>query len=230
MSSGFPDITQCLSLMEEQAMLPNIRHHSFVVARVSWVLVEGLVQHDPRLPVLPDRELVVAGALLHDIAKTKCLHNGCDHARIGAEFCEGLGYPEIARIVAEHVLLPDKDPARWELGHFTASEIINYADKRVRHEEIVSLEERLAYILERYGAGDPARELRIRDNFVRCRELETSLFSLSPVFSCTPDPAGSGTAGGRSGRIVFRTVGRGICRSGSGREPGRFPGVRAMTD
>ena len=161
-------------------MLPNIRRHSVMVARVALQLVEGLAQNAKTEPCIPDRALITAGALLHDIAKTPCLQTGGDHARAGAEICERLGYPEIARIVEEHVLLRDHDSARRKQGMFTAREVIYYADKRVRHEEIVSLEDRLEYILERYGAGKLEIERRIRENFARCVQLEYFLFSFLP--------------------------------------------------
>jgi uncharacterized protein len=165
--------------MEEYRMLPNIRRHSVVVAQVAWLLVEGFRENGVP-PLVLDRELVVAGALLHDIAKTPCLQTGCDHARAGAEICARLGYPEIACIVEEHVLLRDHDDLRRQQGIFTAREIIYYADKRVRHEEIVSLDDRLEYILERYSAGVPDIERRIRENFARCVQLESSLFKFLP--------------------------------------------------
>lgn len=174
-----PDIAECFRLMEEYAMLPNIRQHSLVVARVAWRLHEGMRAHADAARV-PEQELVVAGALLHDIAKTPCLRNGRDHARAGAEICEGLGYPQLARIVAEHVVLRHHEPERCRQGIFTAGELIYYADKRVLHEEIVSLEKRLEYILERYGAGDPEINRRIRENFAICQGLEQALFRFLP--------------------------------------------------
>jgi len=122
----------------------------------------------------------VAGALLHDIAKTPCLADGCDHAEAGAEICRLHGYPGIARIVAEHVILQGHDPQRYRRGLFTAVEVVYYADKRVRHEEIVSLNERLDYILEHYGGNDFLLHELIRKNFARCVELERHLFSFLP--------------------------------------------------
>ena len=161
-------------------MLPNIRRHSVVVAQIALLLVEGFHKNEIRPSLIPDRDLVAAGALLHDIAKTPCLKNGCDHARKGAEICIQLGYPEIASIVEEHVVLRDHDAARRQQGMFNAREIIYYADKRVRHEEIVSLEDRLEYILEHYGNGDPRMRHLIRLNFAQCVELEKYLFAFLP--------------------------------------------------
>lgn len=198
MHCTLPDVAHCFRLMDEYAMLPNIRGHSIMVARVALQLLEGLAHNERVAPHLPARDLVAAGALLHDIAKTPCLQSGDDHARAGAEICARLGYPEIACIVAEHVVLRDHDRARNESGQFTARELIYYADKRVRHEEIVSLEERLVYILERYGAGEPEIERRIRENFAGCVRLEYSLFSF---LSFAPEQLAQLVAGHREGAL-----------------------------
>jgi len=172
-----PDVAKCFLLMEEHAMLPNIRRHSIIVARAALQIIDGLSAGRARQADFPARDLVIAGALLHDIAKTPCLKNHCDHARAGAEICMELGYPEVAPIVAEHVVLRDHNPARYQQGIFSATEIIYYADKRVRHEEIVSLEQRLEYILDHYGMQDPEMHRRIRYNFEKCVELERYLFT-----------------------------------------------------
>lgn len=174
MSAGHPSIARCLHLMDEYAMLANIRRHSFVVARVAERLHSRLAGTGGAGD-LPPRQLVTAGALLHDIAKTKCLQDGCDHARVGAEICQHHGLFEIAEIVEEHVRLRRYDLQRYRKGFFEAKELIFYADKRVVHDEIVSLDERLEYILERYGRGEPDRLVRIRKNFENCRSLESSL-------------------------------------------------------
>ncbi len=156
-------------------MLPNIRHHSLVVARIADLLATKLQDtingHEP-----PERNLCVSGALLHDIAKTPCLDGSCDHARAGAAICLQHGYPEIAAIVEEHVILKDHAPDRYRQGCFTAREIVYYADKRVRHNEIVTLDERLEYIIEHYGKNSDRLHRLIRANFNQCVQLEKYLF------------------------------------------------------
>ncbi len=174
-----PDIAACVHLMDEYGMLDNIRHHSLVVARVADALVTGL-DNGKKPGSSISRKLVIAGALLHDIAKTPCLDGQCNHAAKGAEICSRHGYPDIARIVAEHVILSEYDPVRYKKGLFTAGEIVYYADKRVRHAEIVTLEERLTYILSHYGNNDPHLHALIRENFERCQQMETSLFTILP--------------------------------------------------
>ncbi len=119
--------------------------------------------------------MVTVGALLHDIAKTKCLQTDCDHARVGAEICDDLGYSEVAEIVREHVKLRRYETERYRQGIFEAKEIIFYSDKRVVHDQIVSLDTRLEYILERYGNNDPVRHGLIRRNFENCQKMEHHL-------------------------------------------------------
>ncbi len=174
-----PSLAECARLMEQHAMLENIKRHSLVVAQIADLLASELPGKMNGQP-LPDRQLCISGALLHDIAKTPCLDGSCDHARAGAELCLNEGYPEIAAIVEEHVILKDHNPARYENGLFSAGEIVFYADKRVRHDEIVSLEERLEYIIEHYGRNDARLHTLIRANFDQCVQLESFLFCFLP--------------------------------------------------
>lgn len=169
-----PSIEQCISFIDRYEMLSNIRDHSFMVARVAKTLVDGLVRSS--VSPLPDPDEVIAGALLHDIAKTRCLKNNSHHAKDGQRICEELGYPHIGEIVVEHVILTDFNEHLYKTGAFGAKELVYYADKRVRHDQVVSLEDRLDYILERYGRGDVVREEHIRRNFSVTITFEELLF------------------------------------------------------
>ncbi len=177
MNISIPSPDQCLDFMERYEMLVNIRAHSFRVARVAEFLVNGLIEAKKAPAPLPSIKLVVAGALLHDIAKTECLNGKCRHNIVGKEICNALGYPEIGEIVEEHVILKEFRAEKYKKGIFSAKEIVYYADKRVRHDEVVSLEHRLEYILDRYGNDDPHRKHFIRLNFQQCQDLEVNLFT-----------------------------------------------------
>jgi len=172
-----PSVKQCLQLMDDEEMLPNIRAHSLMVARVAHFLFLELIKCPEKDVPLPPENLLLAGAILHDIAKTPCLATGCHHAKKGRDLCENLGYKEVGEVVREHVGLFEFSPKRYKSGHFFAKELVYYADKRVRHDSIVTLEEREEYILERYGNNDPARHRLIKDNFSNCRKLENFLFA-----------------------------------------------------
>lgn len=175
-----PSIDKCLALMDQYAMLDNIREHSFLVARVAETIVNGLMLPADGKQRKPDLELVMAGALLHDIAKTKCLDGSCQHAEEGMVICTEHDYPEVGNIVRQHVILNDFRRNDYRSGYFPAREIVYYSDKRVRHNEIVSLDQRLDYIIAHYSDGSDHIGNRIKENFNLCLELEHYLFSYLP--------------------------------------------------
>jgi uncharacterized protein len=155
--------------MDTHGMLPNIREHSFRVMEVAGFLGEALAEvgFDLHLP------LVTVGALLHDLGKTPCLGTLHNHAELGAGILEELGYPHVAQVVREHVhLLHDISDPR----PLREAELVNYADKRVLHETVVTLEERFADLKVRYGRT-PEALARIQATAVRARALEDRLFA-----------------------------------------------------
>ncbi len=167
-----PSREECLALMADQGMLPNIRNHSLQVARVAQVLATHLPSSNPPL----DLALLEAGALLHDIAKTECLKTKKKHTEIGADFLRTRGYPEVAEIVAQHVNLNEGQPPNHRI---TEIELVHYADKRVLHDEIVDLETRFRYLQERYGRT-PEDQQRI------AALLENSLKQEKKIFRDLP--------------------------------------------
>ena len=155
--------------MAEYRMLPNIRAHSLVVARIAELLALALRGRG----VAIDADLTLAAALLHDIAKSSCLDNDRNHAALGRDICLQHGFDDLAPLVDQHVVLAaDSFPGT----PLSAKELVYYADKRVNHDQIVTLDERLAYIIDRYGHNDPLRQAAIRKNFERCLLIEQAIF------------------------------------------------------
>ncbi len=167
-----PDQTACLQLMARYQMPEHIRAHSLLVARVAEAVARLLAARGREIQL----ELVVAGALLHDIAKALCLDESCDHAELGREICREHGFHELEPLVAEHVVLE-----QGFTGQIGAREIVYYADKRVSHEQVVSLEARRDDIIRRYAADDPPCQELIRQNFQLCRRLEEHIFAELPL-------------------------------------------------
>ncbi len=163
-----PTPAECQELLTKYRVPLHIQEHSRQVCRVALVLGEALVAQGVSLQ-LP---LLAAGALLHDIAKAATLAKGGNHALLGAEWLTNLGYPQVAEIVAQHVCLR-QDPAT--LVAIGEVELVNYADKRVRHTDIVSLTARFADLHQRYGRTPEARRL-IAANARRSRILEEKIF------------------------------------------------------
>ena len=151
-----PTGEDCFKIMERYGMLDNIRDHSVMVEKVANIIAREIEKTGFHISM----EKVTAGALMHDIGKTMCLNSNHDHAAEGSEICIQNGFGEIAEIVGEHIRLKSFSPGQ----DINEKEIVYYADKRVNHDKIVSLEERLEYLLTRYA-----------DNR-RCREVEKKLF------------------------------------------------------
>jgi putative nucleotidyltransferase with HDIG domain len=154
--------------MEQESMPIHIRRHSQMVARVALFLANHLNQNGGRL----NQELIESAGLLHDIAKSRCIRTGENHAKVGAEILQERGYPALAPIIEEHIFL---DPAQVE-GPLTESLLINYSDKRVKHDEIVSLEERFSDLIDRYAKTNEART-GLRERLNLYLSLEKRMFT-----------------------------------------------------
>ncbi|OIP91184.1 MAG: metal-dependent phosphohydrolase [Syntrophobacterales bacterium CG_4_8_14_3_um_filter_58_8] len=169
-----PSEGECRQLIAGMGMLENIVAHSRQVCRVSLLIVDHL-KPDHLQPDGLNRDLIRAAALLHDITKTRSFQTQEDHAETGEKLLAEIGYPEVGRIVGQHVRL-DRYFASAVL---TEAEVVNYADKRVLHDRIVPLGERMGYILEKYGRA-PERKRAILLLWEKTEALEARLFAGLP--------------------------------------------------
>jgi len=166
-----PSKQQCLSLIRQMNMLDHIVAHSFQVCRVAIFLVDHMGSGQTSM----SRNLVQAAALLHDITKTRSFCTRENHALTGAQFLSDQGFPEVGCIIEQHVRLDS-----YALSDFpTEAEVVNYADKRVLHDRIVSLKERMEYILEKYAKGPEYRK-RLLWLWGKTEDLEARLFRYVP--------------------------------------------------
>ena len=164
-----PTREECLKLMSRFGMLSNIVEHSLVVARVALYLSEALNEKGQRI----DIALVQAASLLHDIAKTECLTTRQDHAQTGSQVLMAIGYEKVGKVVGQHIqLLEEGGPSR-----VTEAEVVNYADKRVRHNRIVSLEERFGDLKDRYGKNEKA-DTQLEKLKEATSQIEKKIFSI----------------------------------------------------
>ncbi len=137
---------ECLKIMKESGMFPNIIDHSRQVRNVAVRIADSLKDG-----IKTDRALVASGALLHDIAKTKSIQDGTrGHDREGAGILMKMGLEDEAEICRAHVKMPDFKAD----GPLLEKEIVHYADKRVKHDKVVSIKERMDDLIVRYGSTD----------------------------------------------------------------------------
>jgi uncharacterized protein len=151
---NIPTRDEAYALLAETGSLPNIIEHSELVMRVTEAICANLKAHQT-----VSTELACMGALLHDVTKSESIRNHQRHDHSGYEFMMRKGFPEIAEIIGRHVYIGDyhSDAPLSEV------EIVHYADKRVKHSIIVSLDERIADLIDRYGHTEEIR------NDIACR-------------------------------------------------------------
>ena len=135
-----PTQEECINILKEQKIPENLLAHVKTVRDVAMKICYILEKKG----IIVNKDLVAAGALLHDIKK---MTSG-DHVVEGYEFVKSLGYQEVALLVKRHGLAHVKDedflPKSWE------EKIVFYSDKRAKGDNIVSVKERFDHIKERY--------------------------------------------------------------------------------
>ncbi len=168
-----PTDQQCLDFCRDYAMPEHIINHSLAVARVATCVAQKAV--DAGLD--EDVQSVRASALLHDLAKSYTIRYGGNHGQLGGAWVLALTRnPRIAMGVLHHVHWPFEMDVRRHFLPLTVS----YADKRVQHDAIVSVEERFEDLIARYGDTRAIRG-RIRATLEQARQLERALEELLEV-------------------------------------------------
>ena len=145
-----PTKEECLKILRENNTPDNVIAHCKAVCDFSMKIADLLEKRGINV----NRDLIAAGALLHDIKKV----NSEDHILDGYELVKSLGFPEVALIIKKHGLVHIKkeefEPKSWE------EKIVFYADKRVKGDKIVSVDGRFSYIRERYKKEDVENEIQ----------------------------------------------------------------------
>ncbi len=165
-----PNDEACFELWDTYNMLDNIRAHSLLVADFATALAQLAVEKGHPVCVPSIR----ASALLHDIAKSYTICHGGSHAQMGASFViQHTGNRQIAQGVAMHVHWP------WDIPKNVCSLpfFIIYADKRVMHDNCVTLKTRYKDLLKRYGTNELHKK-NIRLSYEQGRNIEKALSAL----------------------------------------------------
>lgn len=179
-----PDDATCYAYWKERDMPEHIGRHSSQVANIATALArraagKHIIAGDAAV------QEVRSSALLHDLAKMYCINYGGHHSQLGAAWVmEHTGNPMLAHGVLHHVWWPyEIDCTRYFLPL-----AVLYADKRVRHDEIVSIHDRFTDLFDRYGANDFARD-RIRMSMEQSQAIEENFIQHLGVnlHACTFD-------------------------------------------
>jgi putative nucleotidyltransferase with HDIG domain len=131
-----PTLAECEAILAMHTVAPSQVRHSRKVAEVAERIALALA----RSGLLLNVELVRAGALLHDLAKGQP-----NHAVVGAELLRSMDFPRVATVVGVHT---DLD---FSGGRLEESAIVFIADKLVRGENVVTLDQRFQPALARFS-------------------------------------------------------------------------------
>ncbi|NSW51489.1 MAG: HDIG domain-containing protein [Anaerolineae bacterium] len=148
LTSGIhPSIETCLVWLVQSGVSQGVLQHVMMVAAVAYWIALRFCRSGTKV----DPILIHRGALLHDIDILHPASSREAHGKVGAAILIEKGYPAIAEIIRRHV-----PPSTWsqELAPQTwAQKIVFYADKLVNHQRLVTLEERMRGLMERYPAN-----------------------------------------------------------------------------
>jgi len=164
-----PDEIACLELLEKYSTPRHIILHSIRVWQVGKILGEGLLRRGH----VVDMALLRASCLLHDIGKYPCIvEGGGFHDLRGQQILGEEGFPSVGHIVVQHIVLRggENDPVAEE-------HVVYYADKRVVHDEVVSLDDRFDYLQRTYGRS-PGAVLKVMEMKEEAVRVEREIFML----------------------------------------------------
>jgi putative nucleotidyltransferase with HDIG domain len=173
-----PSIMECRVLLTKKFPIDrSLLEHCQKVAQVAFRLAEELNRSGGRL----NSNLVVTTGLLHDMAKGQS-----DHAKTGERILNELGFPAVAKIVGAH-----KDILPGEGDQIIEEEVLYLADKMVRDNQLVPLQEGYQRAKERF-ASDPqagvAAEKRWADAFLIQEKVERKMGRTLEFFFTEPLP------------------------------------------
>jgi molybdenum cofactor cytidylyltransferase len=130
-----PTPAECEAILALQAAGEPLRRHGRAVAAVARTLATRLAARG----VTIDRNLVLAASLLHDVAKGQPAH-----AAVGAAMVADYGYPVVADVIRQHMAMD------FDGSTPNAAAVVFLADKLVREDRRVPLEERFQGSFERF--------------------------------------------------------------------------------
>lgn len=134
MSNRLPSREQAIELLRKNNCPPKVISHSEAVAKLALETASKIEKKGQKI----DLNLVEAGALLHDLGRSKT--HTVDHAIIGAKLAESAGLPEsVVRIIKRHVgggiTAEEAEKFGWPKDVYVPltleEKIVSYADKLI---------------------------------------------------------------------------------------------------
>ncbi|HET59698.1 MAG TPA: HD domain-containing protein [Chloroflexi bacterium] len=144
LSAPRPTLQECFAWLQEGHQTFILLHHVQLVAAIAYWLAHHLMLAGEAVdPILAHR-----AALLHDLDKLVPGRPAEMHGIWGAEEIANRGFEKVAEIVQQHV------PVNPETIRFTTreAELVFFADKMAKGNQMVSIKERYDDLVNRYPA------------------------------------------------------------------------------
>lgn len=175
---NLPSRAECSELFSKYETPPNVIDHSRKVNQVAVFIARKLAESGVGIDV----DLVDRASLLHDLVRIPGQISDPEmKKRHHADVSYGIlkdDYPEVAEVVRAHRMEAWLEPETldtWE------KKVVNYADKRVNGDEIVSLADRLRLGRKRWRiAPEKDRSGEILANMEEAEEEIFNKISLDP--------------------------------------------------
>jgi uncharacterized protein len=163
-SSLLPSREQAIELLRQIKCPLQVIRHCIGVAGLAVETADQLQANGYEIDV----ELVEAGALLHDLGRSKC--HSVDHAIIGADIARSLDLPEsVINIIKRHVGAGISEDEAAKLGwpkdnyipQTLEEKVVCYADKLIEHGKKMPIETEIKKLQKenKFEAAERVRKL-----------------------------------------------------------------------
>jgi uncharacterized protein len=140
---GLPNREQAIQILNQHNCPPQVIHHCLAVSALAMEIANKLKAKGCTV----DLALVEAGALLHDLGRSKT--HGVEHGLVGGQIAQSIGLPEsVVHIIQRHVGAgitdEEADWLEFPQGNYVPTtleeKIVCYADKRIDHDKETPIE------------------------------------------------------------------------------------------
>ncbi len=176
MNSKLPSREQALKLLRQNHCSPRVIAHSSAVSKLALETAETCQRKGLKV----DLELVEAGALLHDLGRSKT--HSVNHVIAGAKIAKAQGLPDsVIAIIERHIgggitAIEAKELGWPEANYIPVSleeKIVSYADKLVETSERVPIELTINRLRQKNLTEAAERVQRIHDEITKLIEEPT---------------------------------------------------------
>lgn len=149
---------EALQILREEGCSSEVIDHVMAVKEVSLEIARNISEKGHEV----DLELVEAGALLHDIGRSKT--HDISHGVVGARILKERGLDRLSSFAENHLgagiskeEAEELDiPAKDYLPTTLEEKIVTYGDNLLRGDEVISFDEALEELREELGSDHPS--------------------------------------------------------------------------